>query len=170
LAATNRDLSVSLAQREFRADLYYRLNVFPIRMPTLGERAQDIPMLVRHFTQKYARKMNKKIDSIPAEALKAMEEWAWPGNVRELENFIERSVVFSDGPVLNLPLADLRPRAAPPSVTLEGMGREYIVRAMRESDGVIEGPEGAAAWLGLKPATLYAMMRRMKVPRTDSCD
>jgi formate hydrogenlyase transcriptional activator len=165
LAATNRDLSISLAQKKFRADLYYRLNVFPIVMPALSERDGDIPLLVRYFTQKFARRMNKTIGTIPVEVMNALEAWDWPGNIRELENLIERSVILSEGPVLEVPLAELRPRTAPPSVTLEGMGREYILRALRECDGVIDGPQGAAVRLGMHPATLHSMMQRMKIPR-----
>ncbi|HMJ21257.1 MAG TPA: sigma 54-interacting transcriptional regulator [Terriglobales bacterium] len=167
LAATNRDLAISLAQGRFRADLFYRLNVFPIRVPALGERSQDIPHLVRYFTQKYARKMNKKIDTIPAEAMDALEAWQWPGNIRELENFIEKSVILSDGPVLNVPFTELRPHTSPPSLTLEGMGREYILRALRECLGMIEGPKGAAARLGMHPATLHSMMQRMRISSKD---
>jgi len=139
-------------------------------MPALQERVQDISLLVRHFAQKYARKMNKKIDTISAEALKALEEWSWPGNVRELENFIERSVILSDGSVLHVPLDQLQPRATQPSVTLDSMGREYVSRALRESNGAVQGPEGAAVRLGLKTATLYAMMRRLKIPCTEDHD
>ena len=170
LAATNRDLSISLAQRKFRADLYYRLNVFPIVMPALGERDGDIPLLVRYFAQKHAHKMNKTIETIPAEVMSALEAWDWPGNIRELENLIERSVILSEGPVLEVPLTELRPQAAPPSVTLEGMGREYILRALRECDGAIDGPQGAAARLGMHPATLHSMMQRMKISRKEYPD
>jgi formate hydrogenlyase transcriptional activator len=167
LAATNRDLSMDVAQRKFRADLYYRLNVFPIRMPALSERGGDIPLLVRFFIQKYAHKMNKKIETIPAGAMSRLEAWDWPGNIRELENFIERSVILSEGPVLNVPLSELQTHSTQPSVTLEGMGREYILRALRECGGVIDGPHGAAARLGMNPATVYSMMQKMKISRKD---
>jgi formate hydrogenlyase transcriptional activator len=163
LAATNRDLSSSVALRQFRADLYYRLNVFPIRMPSLSERGQDIPHLVQYFTQKYACKMNKKIDTVPEEAMHALAAWEWPGNIRELENFIEKSVILSDGPVLNVPLGELRPLVATPALTLEGMGREYILRALRECAGVIEGPQGVAARLGMSQATLHSMMQKFRI-------
>ena len=170
LAATNRDLSTSLAQKKFRPDLYYRLNVFPIVMPSLGERGGDIPLLVRYFTQKFAGRMNKTIETIPVEVMNALEARDWPGNIRELENLIERSVILSEGPVLEVPLAELRPQTAQPSVTLEGMGREYILRALRECDGAIDGPRGAAARLGMRPPTLHSMMQRMKIPREEFRD
>ncbi|MEP6645059.1 MAG: sigma 54-interacting transcriptional regulator, partial [Acidobacteriaceae bacterium] len=108
VAATNRDLAKSVAEREFRSDLFYRLNVFPICMPPLRERESDVPLLVRYFVQKYSRRMNKQIETIPVETMVALSSWKWPGNVRELENFLERSVILSDGPVLNVPLAELR--------------------------------------------------------------
>jgi formate hydrogenlyase transcriptional activator len=165
LAATNQNLSTSLAQKKFRADLYYRLNVFPIVMPTLSERDGDVPLLVRYFTQKHARRMNKTIESIPQEVMSRLEAWDWPGNIRELENLIERSVILSQGPVLDVALCELRAHTAQPSVTLEGMGREYILRALRECDGVLDGPKGAAARLGMHPATLRSMMQRMKISR-----
>jgi len=163
LAATNRNLTASLGQKKFRADLYYRLNVFPIVMPSLKERDGDIPLLARYFTQKFARRMNKAVETIPAEVMRAIESWDWPGNVRELENFIERSVILSEGSVLEAPIAELQPQAEPP--ILEGLGREYILRALRECDGVVEGPQGAAARIGVSPATLHSMMQKLKIPR-----
>jgi formate hydrogenlyase transcriptional activator len=163
LAATNRDLSTSLAQKKFRADLYYRLNVFPLVMPALSEREGDIPLLVRYFVQKHTRRMNKIIETIPVEVMNALETRNWPGNVRELENFIERSVILSEGCVLDLPLSELRPQPAP--ATLEAMGREYILRALRECDGMIDGAQGTAARLGMHPATLRSMMQRIGIPR-----
>src|SRR5439155_1649035 len=107
VAATNRDLEKMVEDREFRSDLYYRLNVFPIRIPPLRERPEDIPLLVRYFTQKYARRMEKKIESIPAAAMKKLSSWHWPGNIRELENFIERSVILTHGPALLVPVGEL---------------------------------------------------------------
>jgi formate hydrogenlyase transcriptional activator len=163
LAATNRDLPQAVAKREFRPDLFYRLNVFALRMPALGERDKDIPMLVRYFTLKYARRMNKTIDTIPAEAMHAMTTWEWPGNIRELENFIERSVILSEGPVLNVPIAELRRPTSPPTGASESIGREYILRALRDTQGVIEGPLGCAARLSMKPATLRSLMLRMNI-------
>ena len=163
LAATNRNLVTSLGQKKFRADLYYRLNVFPVVMPSLKERDGDIPLLVRYFTQKSARRMNKVIENIPAEVMSVLESWEWPGNVRELENFVERSVILSEGSVLQVPIAELQPQAESASTTLEGLGREYILRALRECDGVIESPQGAAAQIGVSVATLHSMMQKLKI-------
>jgi len=115
VAATNLDLAERVAERQFRSDLYYRLNVFPIRMPALRERKDDIPLLVHHLVQKFARRMNKQIDVIPTDTMNALVSWEWPGNVRELENFIETSVIRSQGPMLNAPLAELRPQKIPDS-------------------------------------------------------
>ena len=163
LAATNRDLALGVAERGFRADLFYRLNVFPIRMPALGERGEDIPLLVRYFVQKHARRMNKKIETIPVEAMHALSLWEWPGNIRELENVIERSVIRSETSVLDVHLTEFRPPILQPSVAPEGLGRNYILRALRETKGLIEGPRGAAARLSMTPATLRAIMLRMKI-------
>jgi formate hydrogenlyase transcriptional activator len=168
VTATNRDLEASVHQREFRSDLYYRLNVFPIRMPALRERREDIPLLVRYFVQKFSRRMNRQIESIPAETVRALENWHWPGNVRELENFIERSVILSEGPVLNVPLAEISGRPSSLSDgTLLSMERDHIVRALRESGGVIAGMQGAAARLGMKRTTLQSMMKRLSILRTE---
>jgi formate hydrogenlyase transcriptional activator len=165
LAATNRDLSTSLAQKKFRADLYYRLNVFPLVIPALSEREGDIPLLVHYFVQKHARRMSKIIETIPVEVMNALETRNWPGNVRELENFIERSVILSEGPILDLPLSELRPQLATAPATLEAIGREYILRALRECDGMIDGAQGAATRLGVHPATLRSMMQKIGIPR-----
>jgi len=165
LAATNQDLANRVRAGEFRADLYYRLNVFPLRMPALGERGEDIPLLVRYFVEKSARRMNKKIESISAEAMQALTRWDWPGNIRELENFIERSVILSQGPVLHIPLAELGHPAPPSWATPEAVQREDILRALRETKGWIEGPRGAAARLGMTPANLRFTMQRMNLPR-----
>jgi formate hydrogenlyase transcriptional activator len=168
VAATNRDLAKSVAEREFRSDLYYRLNVFPIRMPALRERGKDIQLLVRYFVQKYSRRMNKQIETIPSETMNALANWEWPGNVRELENFIERSVILSEGSILNVPLAELRPSDYENSQsdgTLESLERELIVRVLRETSGVIAGPRGAAARLGLKRTTLQSRMLKMGLSR-----
>ena len=163
LAATNLNLGQRVAERGFRADLFYRLNVFPIRMPSLGERGGDVPLLVRHFVQKHARKMNKKIETIPAEVMHALTTCDWPGNIRELENFIERSVILSQGSVLEIPLVDLRPLVTQPLVTSEHVGREYVLRVLRRTKGSIEGPRGAAAQLGMAPGTLRSTMKRMNI-------
>jgi len=165
IAATNCDLEASVAEHRFRSDLYYRINVFPIHVPALREREEDIPLLVRYFVQKFSRRMNKQIESIPTEAIRALEHWAWPGNVRELENFMERSVILSEGKVLHVPLAELRSRHAhlSPEGTLLSIEREHIVRILHETSGVIAGPQGAAARLGMKRTTLQSMINRLGI-------
>jgi formate hydrogenlyase transcriptional activator len=170
VAATNRNLAKSVAEREFRSDLYYRLNVFPIHMPPLRERGKDIQLLVSYFVQKYARRMNKQIETIPPETMQALASWEWPGNVRELENFIERSVILSEGAFLNVPLAELRPfnhDGSQNDGTLEGLERALITRVLRETGGVIAGPRGAAARLGLKRTTLQSRMLKMGLSRDE---
>jgi formate hydrogenlyase transcriptional activator len=169
IAATNRDLAAAVDAREFRSDLYYRLNVFPVRLPPLRERRDDIPLLVRYFVQTFARRMNKKIESIPTETIQALETYAWPGNVRELENFIERSVILSEGSVLNAPLSELKiglPASAAEG-TLHNMERDYILRVLRETGGVISGAHGAAIRLGVKRTTLQSMISRMGITRAE---
>jgi formate hydrogenlyase transcriptional activator len=169
IAATNRDLAKSVAAREFRSDLYYRLHVFPVHMPPLRERGKDIELLVRYFVQKFSRRMNKQIETIPSEAMKALARWEWPGNVRELENFIERSVILSEGTILNVPLSELRPvyQGARHDTTLEGLEREHILRVLHETGGVISGLHGAAAKLGMKRTTLQSRMQKMGISRGD---
>jgi formate hydrogenlyase transcriptional activator len=171
IAATNRDLAQAVEEHQFRSDLFYRLNVFPIRLPPLRERAGDIPMLVRYFVQKLARRMSKNIDSIPAELLREFEKWHWPGNVRELENFIERSIILTQGSVLFAPVAELRIDLAhamrKSGSTLEDVEREYILRTLRESGGVIAGIRGAAARLGMKRTTLQSKMHRLGITRDE---
>jgi formate hydrogenlyase transcriptional activator len=170
IAATNRDLADSVRESEFRSDLYYRLNVFPIRVPPLRERREDIHLLVEHFVQKFARRMNKSISSIPKQTLDGLMEWHWPGNVRELENFIERSVILTQGSVLVAPLGELVPiTMAEKSVddSLELAEREHILRALRESRGQIGGPRGAAMRLGLKRTTLQSKLKQLGInPRS----
>jgi formate hydrogenlyase transcriptional activator len=166
VTATNRDLSKLIASREFREDLFYRLNVFPITLPPLRERREDIPLLVRYFTQKYARRMNRRIETIPSEAMDALTHWNWPGNVRELENLVERSVILTRGSALHVPLAELRSADPPPISalsTLEESERAHILRALNESKGVVGGPSGAAARLGLKRTTLQSRMRKLGI-------
>ena len=172
VAATNVDLARKAADHQFRMDLYYRLNVFPIVIPPLRERREDIPLLVRYFAQKYARRMKKPIDTVPVKAMAALTEYYWPGNVRELENFIERAVILSRGAELQLPLAELKQRTkAPVNVssngleTLEHAEREHIMRALGESRWVIGGPRGAAARLGMKRTTLQSRMRKLGIDR-----
>jgi formate hydrogenlyase transcriptional activator len=173
VAATNRDLSKSVANSEFRSDLFYRLNVFPIRMPSLRERREDIPLLVRHFVRHFARRHNRNIESIPTEIMNALMNWDWPGNVRELENFIERSLILSEGSALAAPLGELqtagRNLASTPS-SLENAEREHILRVLRETGGVISGPNGAAHRLGLKRSTLQSKMDRLGIRRKDYSD
>jgi len=166
IAATNRDLADVVRQNEFRSDLYYRLNVFPIRLPPLRERREDIQLLVEHFVQKCARRMNKSITSIPKKTMDALIEWEWPGNVRELENFIERSVILTQGSVLVAPLSELAPIGTEEKSvdeSLQAAEREHILRALRESHGQIGGPKGAAMRLGLKRTTLQSKMKHFGI-------
>ena len=165
VAATNRDLDKMMENREFRSDLYYRLNVFPIRIPPLRERPEDIPLLVRYFTQKYGRLMNKQIESIPAAAMRKLSSWHWPGNIRELENFIERSVILTHGTALQAPIAELsnNGRTTPVAGTREANERDEMVRILKITHGRVAGPEGAAARMGLKRTTLIARMKKLGV-------
>src|SRR5438876_5554077 len=169
IAATNRDLAKAVAERDFRSDLYYRLNVFPIRIPPLRERRDDIPLLVRYFVQKFARKMNKQVDTIPSETMNSLVGWEWPGNVRELENFMERSVILSDGAVLRAPLAELSTSesGSPVTDTLVDLERQHIIRVLRETGGVIAGSHGAASRLGMKRTTLQSRIIKMKISREE---
>ncbi len=166
LAATNRNLHQMMGDNLFRSDLYYRLKVFPITIPPLRDRPEDIPILVRHFTKKYAAKMDRKIEKIPTDTMAALVSWRWPGNVRELENFIERSVILSKGPDLRAPLAEIRENIPGPGsgATLEQVERDYIVKVLRESGGVVTA---AATKLGLHRTTLNAMMRKLGISRKD---
>jgi formate hydrogenlyase transcriptional activator len=165
IAATNRDLQKMIADHEFRSDLYYRLNVFPIRIPPLRERPDDIPLLVRHFTQKYARRMERRIETIPSHAMKMLMEWHWPGNVRELENFIERAVILTTNQVLNVPLSELHTgeQNKPAPIQSEFGEREKIVRILKDTKGRVGGPDGAAIRLGLKRTTLIARMKKLGI-------
>ncbi|HEX6880756.1 MAG TPA: sigma 54-interacting transcriptional regulator, partial [Terriglobales bacterium] len=164
VAATNRNLTQMMGDKLFRSDLYYRLRVFPITTPPLRDHPEDIPVLARHFTQKYAREMNKKIDKIPADTMRALVRWSWPGNVRELENFIERSVILSRGPNLRAPLSEIRQDAKESAgdSTLEQIEREHIMRVLRETGGVVSK---AAIRLGMPRTTLNAMMRKLGISR-----
>jgi formate hydrogenlyase transcriptional activator len=170
IAATNRDLAQAVAEHQFRSDLFYRLNVFPIHAPPLRERVGDIPLLVRYFVQKFARRMNKNIDSIPTEIIRELERWHWPGNIRELENFIERSVILTPGPVFFAPMAELHaisPDRTRSGTTLQDVEREYILLTLRESGGVIAGSHGAAARLGMKRTTLQSRMQKLGITREE---
>jgi len=167
VAATNRDLTAMVAAGQFRNDLYYRLNIFPIRVPPLRERVDDIPLLASYFAQKHAPLANKRIETIPAEAIVAMMRYPWPGNVRELENLIERAVILSTGTTLHVPLAELESPAVPaePSTALADFEREHILRILEETNWRISGPAGAAARLGMKRTTLQSRMQKLGIRR-----
>ncbi|HZS12214.1 MAG TPA: sigma 54-interacting transcriptional regulator [Nitrospirales bacterium] len=170
VAATNRDLVQMVGDKEFRSDLYYRLNVFPIVMPALRERREDVPVLTRYFTEMYGRRMGKPVNRISSETLEALSGYDWPGNIRELENLIERAVILSSGPEQRVPLGELK-RTAPPfaanhAVTLEAAERDHIVRALDAANWVIGGPDGAAKRLGMKRTTLQSRMQKLGISRT----
>jgi formate hydrogenlyase transcriptional activator len=184
VAATNGDLAKLVAERAFRSDLYYRLNVFPIHIPALRERQEDIPLLVRYFVQKFSRRLNKSVAYVPAEAMDALVGYGWPGNIRELENFIERAVLLSPGKELRVPISELKPVAVAAAAgddstvtaatinsptasisTLEDAERHHILRALRQTEWRIAGPKGAAAILGMKRTTLQARMRKLGIRR-----
>jgi formate hydrogenlyase transcriptional activator len=171
IAATNRDLGKMVKDREFRADLYYRLKVFPIFAPPLRDRTGDIPILVRHFVAAHSRRMGKTIETIPPETMDALVRWDWPGNIRELENFLERSVILTRGPVLYVPLAELKTEKEAPapaeSPTFHEAEREHILRVLRETRGQIGGPDGAAARLALKRTTLNSKLKKLGIERSD---
>jgi formate hydrogenlyase transcriptional activator len=184
IAATNRDLEAMVEEQKFRSDLFYRLNVFPVRVPPLRERPEDIPLLVRHFTQRFARSMNKDIESIPSETMNALCEYHWPGNIRELQNVIERAVILSSGPVLRVVLSDLKSNGSSVAASenaksaarpenlgnmqrvLEETERKQILGALEESRWVVAGPKGAAARLGMKRSTLQVRMQKLGIARS----
>jgi formate hydrogenlyase transcriptional activator len=182
IAATNRDLEALVAEQKFRSDLYYRLNVFPVRVPSLRERPEDIPLLVRHFVQQFSRRLGKVIDAVSAETMGALARYPWPGNIRELQNVIERAVILTNGPVLTVRSDDLRsanPATAPaptanghapaaPSTrnmreALEEAERQQILEALEKTNWIVAGPEGAAARLGLKRSTLQSRMQKLGI-------
>jgi len=168
VAATNRNLVEMVKRNEFRSDLYYRLDVFPIPLPPLRERREDIPALVEHFVEIYARRMGKEIAHIPAETMSALVSYFWPGNIRELQNFIERSVILTSGNVLHPPLASLKSSAEAESlgpITLEDAERDHIRKILEETRWVVAGPNGAAARLGIKRSTLYFRMQKLGISR-----
>jgi formate hydrogenlyase transcriptional activator len=178
VAATNRDLAAMVKEGKFRSDLYYRLNVFPIRVPALRERPEDIPLLVRHFTRQFVRRMNKDIESIPSETMNALCEYGWPGNIRELQNVIERAVILTCGPVLKVNFSDLQSNVErrvdeqerheapqPLRSILEETERRQIMAALDASRGVIAGPSGAAASLGMKRSTLQLRIHKLGIAR-----
>ena len=166
VAATNRDLEKMIETREFRSDLYYRLNVFPIRIPPLRERPEDIPLLVRYFAQKYGRRMEKQVESVPAAAMKKLASWHWPGNIRELENFIERSVILTHGSALQVPIGELTngSKGGSPILAMrDASERDEIVQVLRAARGRVGGLDGAAARLGLKRTTLISRMKKLDI-------
>ncbi len=168
VAATNQDLGKMVEDRLFRADLYYRLNVFPIRLPALRERREDIPLLTLHFVEHYGKQMNKKIDVIAPETMEGLMRYDWPGNIRELQNFIERAVILSQTKTLAAPIVELARAREIPSVapvTLEEAEREHILQALRETQGVLGGSSGAANRLGMPRTTLIYKMRRLGIAR-----
>ena len=170
VAATNRNLAGMVKRNEFRSDLYYRLNVFPIPLPPLRARREDIPALVEHFVEIYSRRMDRQIEHIPPETMAALCSYQWPGNIRELQNFIERSVILSSGSALHSPLASLDAAAETESVeaiTLEQAERDHIRKILEQTRWVVAGPNGAAARLGMKRSTLYFRMQKLGISRAD---
>ncbi len=170
IAATHRDLAAMVKQTTFREDLYYRVKVFPINVPPLRQRTEDIPKLVSHFTALYARRMNKRVDEIPSETMDALVRYRWPGNVRELQNFIERAVILSPHTVLRAPISELEPfsahkRTNVPMTGLEEVERDHILRALEASNWVVGGRNGAAARLGMQRTSLVYRMRRLRINR-----
>jgi formate hydrogenlyase transcriptional activator len=169
IAATNRDLAALVDAQQFRADLFYRVNVFPVHVPPLRERPEDIPLLVRHFAQQFARRLGKTIETIPSDTMQGLLRYPWPGNIRELQNIIERAVILSPGPVLQVPLADLKPPATGVSPqnhdTLEEAERKHILAVLEETKWVLSGPNGAAVRLGMKRSTLQFRMRKLGIAR-----
>ena len=167
VAATHRNLKQMVENGEFRSDLYYRLHVFPLSVPALRKRREDIPLLVRHFVDDCSRRMNRHIETIPTQAMEAFASYSWPGNVRELQNFIERSVILSPGSVLRPPLAELTEAVRMPDAelsTMEEVEREHVMRVVRASNWKIGGPNGAAARLGMKRTTLAYRIRKLNIP------
>ena len=175
VAATHRDLEGMILEKQFRSDLYYRLNVFPINVPPLRERPEDIPPLVRHFVQQATRRQRKTIDTVSSETMEALIHYRWPGNIRELENVIERAVILSPGPVLRISFRDLKSRITPGQntdrhQTLEEVERTHILKTLKATRWILSGPSGAAACLGLNRSTLYFRMKKLGIARSpDSC-
>jgi transcriptional regulator with GAF, ATPase, and Fis domain len=170
VAATHRNLVEMVKRNEFRSDLYYRLNVFPVPLPPLRARREDIPALVEHFVEIYARRMGKQIDQISPETMSELTSYPWPGNIRELQNFIERSVILTSGNVLESPLASLRNSTEVESVgpiTMQDAERDHIRKTLEQTRWVVAGPNGAAARLGIKRSTLYFRMQKLGISRTN---
>jgi formate hydrogenlyase transcriptional activator len=166
MAATNRNLAELVSERRFRDDLYYRLNVFPVLVPPLRDRRQDIPSLVHYFIHKHAGKMRRHIEMVPPDVMERLKRWDWPGNVRELENFVERAVILSTDGTLRIPAGEWQEPAQPEATTLQDAEREFIVKALRESAGVVGGAVGAAARLGMKRTTLNSRLRKLGIVRS----
>jgi formate hydrogenlyase transcriptional activator len=168
IAATHRDLRQMVEDGEFRSDLFYRLHVFPLALPPLRGRREDIPLLVRHYVDRYSKAMKRKIETIPSQAMETMTNYSWPGNVRELQNFIERAVIVSPGTTLRPPVGELKEASVrsdnPRVVNLKELERECVMRAIRESNWVLGGPNGAAARLGIKRTTLTYRIRKLNIP------
>jgi formate hydrogenlyase transcriptional activator len=171
VAATNRDLKAMVDENQFRADLYYRLHVFPLSVPPLRERREDIPLLTRYFVQKHAQRMGRAIDEIPTSAMEALTRYDWPGNIRELQNVLERSVILTHGNTLQIAMSDLgqTSRSSVPSSSgskvSQATERQAIIRALEDAKGQVGGPDGAAARLGMKRTTLQSRMRKLNIAR-----
>src|SRR2546422_5051862 len=179
IAATNRDLAAMVEEQKFRSDLFFRLNVFPIQVPALRERPEDIPLLVRHFAEEFSRRMNRTIETIPSETMNALCQYSWPGNIRELQNVIERAVILSSGPTLKVPVAELQPRTMtvpasedassrstkrrPVRSILAEVDRNEIIQALKEADGRVGGAKGSASRLGLKRTTFITRMKKLGI-------
>ena len=175
VAATNRDLAGMVERNEFREDLYYRLNVFPIRVPPLRERLEDIPLLVHHFVQHFARQMSREIETIPSDTMQALSRYSWPGNIRELQNLIERAVILSPGPVLQVPLRDLSIHTIPghdgeKHQTLKEAERAHILTTLKDTKWVLSGPRGAATRLGMNRSTLQFRMKKLGIAPPWACE
>jgi formate hydrogenlyase transcriptional activator len=173
VAATHRDLESMIVERQFRSDLYYRLNVIPIEVPPLRERWEDIPLLVHYFVQHFATRMRKTIETIPPETMDVLTQYGWPGNIRELQNLMERAVILSSGPVLRVPLPQLRTRTTPAQEhakdhTLAEAERKHILATLKEAEWVLSGPNGAAARLGINRSTLQFRMRKLGIVRPET--
>jgi len=179
IAATNRNLDAMVEEGKFRSDLFFRLSVFPINLPALRDRTEDIPLLIRHFAEEFSRRMNKSIETISPATMEALQRYSWPGNIRELQNVIERAVILSPGPVLLVPLAEMNRQSAPVPIgqtsaaiskrrrpvrsILADVDRDQVVRALKEAEGRVGGPDGAAARLGLKRTTLITRMKKLGI-------
>jgi formate hydrogenlyase transcriptional activator len=171
VAATNQDLKQMVAQKQFRSDLYFRLNVFPVAVPPLRQRREDIPLLVKGFVNDCSRRMNRRVDNVPAETMAALTQYAWPGNVRELQNFVERAVILSPGATLRAPLESLswsEQLSPAPPITLKEAEYDHILRTLKETNWMIGGPRGAAERLGLKRTTLHSRIRKLGLSRPNN--